>query len=252
MSKKITFIVVILVILALLAAIAYVVFAKVKKDEDDKTRQNPIVTMELENYGEVKIELYPEYAPNTVANFIDLVNQGYYNGLTFHRAVQGFMVQGGDKEGTGSGSVSETIKGEFLSNGFKQNTLKHERGVISMARSDYSAYGLATEGYNSAFSQFFIMVANTASLNGKYAAFGKVLSGMEYIDEIVKVEAIQEKDDTAVAEGEEEPELTQEEQLALQPKITKMTVDTFGVDYGTPKRQAAFDINAYFSQMYGF
>ncbi|MDR0979212.1 MAG: peptidylprolyl isomerase [Lachnospiraceae bacterium] len=207
--------------------------------------------MELENLGVVTIELYPEYAPNTVANFIDLINQGYYNGLTFHRAVQGFMVQGGDKEGTGSGKVEETIEGEFRRNGFTQNTLKHERGVISMARSDYSSIGLVAEGYDSAFSQFFIMVANTSSLNGSYAAFGKVLTGMEYVDELVKVEAIQEKDETATTEGEEEPELTAEEQLALQPKITKMTVDTFGIDYGKPERQPAFDINAYFSQMYG-
>ena len=137
--------------------------------------RNPLVTLTLESNHTVNIELYPEIAMNTVSNFINLVQEGYYNGLIFHRVIPGFMVQGGCPTGTGTGGPGYNIKGEFSSNGFK-NDLKHTRGTISMARSGQP---------NSAGSQFFIMVADAPHLDGQYAAFGKVVSGMEYIDKIV-------------------------------------------------------------------
>ncbi len=134
----------------------------------------PIVTIELSNGGTIKAELYPEIAPNTVANFVSLIKKGFYDGKIFHRVIPGFMIQGGCPEGTGIGGPGYTIKGEFSSNGFK-NDLKHTKGVISMAR---------TMVRDSAGSQFFIMVENSPHLDGEYAAFGKVIEGMEYADKI--------------------------------------------------------------------
>lgn len=133
-----------------------------------------MVTIEMENGKEIKIELYPEVAPITVANFEKLVKEGFYDGLIFHRVIEGFMIQGGDPEGTGMGGSSERIKGEFAANGIK-NDLKHTRGVISMARS---------QNPNSASSQFFIMHKDAPHLDGQYAAFGKVVEGIEAVDEI--------------------------------------------------------------------
>lgn len=135
----------------------------------------PQIQFEMENGGKMVFELYPEYAPDTVANFIELTEAGFYNGLTFHRIISGFMVQGGDPEGTGMGGSDKTIKGEFSENGFDKNTLKHTRGVISMARS---------QDPDSASSQFFIMHGDEPQLDGKYAAFGKLISGEETLDEI--------------------------------------------------------------------
>lgn len=138
------------------------------------------VKFTMENGGEFTVELYPEYAPATVENFLSLVNEGFYDGLTFHRVVEGFMAQGGDPTGTGSGGSKKTIKGEFASNGFSQNTLSHTRGVISMARSAQN---------DSASSQFFICYSDgCAALDGDYAAFGKVIDGMEVVDAFCDVE----------------------------------------------------------------
>ncbi len=137
--------------------------------------KNPIITMTMENGGVIKAELYPEIAPNTVRNFVDLINRGFYDGLVFHRVIPGFMIQGGCPEGTGMGGPGYSIKGEFTSNGFK-NTLKHTKGVLSMARAMHP---------DSAGSQFFIMVADAPHLDGQYASFGKVIEGMEVADKIV-------------------------------------------------------------------
>lgn len=167
---------------------------------------NPMVTFKLSNGGTVKVELYPSVAPNTVNNFISLVQRGFYNGLTFHRVIPGFMIQGGDPQGVGSGGPGYSIKGEFASNNFP-NKLSHERGVISMAR---------TNEPDSAGSQFFIMVAAAPHLNGDYAAFGKVVSGMDYVDKIVSVP-------TGPADKPLEPQ-----------SIKTATVDTFGVKYPAP------------------
>ena len=137
-----------------------------------------MVIIEMENGGKIELELYPEFAPETVKNFEALVGRGFYDGLTFHRVIPGFMIQGGDPLGNGMGGSDKNIKGEFAANGFKTNTLKHERGVISMARAFDP---------NSASSQFFIMHKNAPHLDGSYAAFGKVISGIEVVDEIAGI-----------------------------------------------------------------
>ena len=137
-----------------------------------------MVVIEMENGGKIELELYPEAAPKTVANFLKLVGEGFYDGLIFHRVIPGFMIQGGDPLGNGMGGAEKKIKGEFAINGFKQNTLKHTRGVLSMARAFDP---------NSASSQFFIMHADAPHLDGSYAAFGKVVSGIEVVDEIAAI-----------------------------------------------------------------
>ncbi len=140
--------------------------------------ENKIVKVTMENGTEYSLELYPEYAPKTVENFLKLVESGFYNGLTFHRIIPGFMAQGGDPEGTGMGGSKEQIYGEFASNGWTANSLTHERGVISMARS---------QDMNSASSQFFICFDDCSFLDGNYAAFGKVIEGMENVDALCLV-----------------------------------------------------------------
>lgn len=147
-------------------------------DYATNVKENPIVTITMNNDKKIVIELEPKVAPNTVANFVSLVEKGFYDGLIFHRVIPGFMIQGGDPAGNGSGGPDYSIKGEFTKNGF-ENNLKHERGVISMAR---------TDDPNSAGSQFFIMTEEASHLDKKYAAFGKVIEGMETVDEIVAVE----------------------------------------------------------------
>ena len=141
--------------------------------------ENKRVIFEMENGGEFIIELMPEFAPETVANFEQLVSEGFYDGVVFHRVIDGFMAQGGDPTGTGMGGSGKNIKGEFLANGFAKNTLSHTRGVVSMARS---------QNPNSASSQFFICYDNCTFLDGQYAAFGKVVEGMETVDGFLKVE----------------------------------------------------------------
>lgn len=138
---------------------------------------NPIVTIQMKDGGIMKAELYPEIAPESVKNFVDLASKGFYNGLIFHRVIPGFMIQGGDPEGTGMGGPGYTIKGEFAANGFK-NDLKHTRGVLSMARA---------MDPNSAGSQFFIMHEDSPHLDGQYAAFGKLIEGIEVVDKIASV-----------------------------------------------------------------
>ena len=170
--------------------------------------KNPIVTIEMENGGTIKAELFPETAPNTVANFVNLVQSGFYDGLIFHRVIPGFMIQGGDPQGTGMGGPGYTIKGEFARNGFKQNTLKHTRGVLSMARSMMP---------NSAGSQFFIMHANAPHLDGDYAAFGKVIEGMDVVDRIANT-----------------PTGFQDRPVQEQ-RIQRATVDTDGATYTVEK-----------------
>jgi peptidyl-prolyl cis-trans isomerase B (cyclophilin B) len=164
---------------------------------------NPIVTIEMENGNLIKVELYPNIAPNTVKNFIALAQKGFYDGVIFHRVIPGFMIQGGDPQGKGIGGPGYSIKGEFTSNGFVNN-LKHERGVISMARAGNP---------NSAGSQFFIMVATSPHLDGKYASFGRVTEGMEEADRIVGVKR----------DSMDKPHEPQ--------RMKKVTVETFGESY---------------------
>ena len=155
--------------------------------------ENPIVTIEMNNGDVMKAELYPEVAPNTVNNFISLVNRGYYDGIIFHRVIRGFMIQGGDPEGTGIGGPGYSIKGEFTQNGFK-NDLKHEPGVLSMAR---------TMMPNSAGSQFFIMHQDYTSLDGQYAVFGYVTDGMDIVDDIC--ESAKPTDNNGTIPADEQP-----------------------------------------------
>ncbi len=170
--------------------------------------QNPVVTIKMKKGGIIKAELYPEIAPNTVNNFIYLIKKGFYDDLTFHRVIKGFMIQGGDPSGNGTGGPRYTIKGEFTANGFK-NDLKHTRGVLSMAR---------TRNPNSAGSQFFIMHQDSPHLDGQYAAFGKVIEGMDVVDEIA----------SGYVDYEDRPQV---EQI-----ISKMTVETFGQEYPEPEK----------------
>lgn len=142
--------------------------------DQDLNGKKPVVTIEMENGNVMKVELYPEVAPETVKNFVSLVEKGFYDGIIFHRVIPGFMIQGGDPQGNGTGGCGHTIKGEFTSNGFR-NDLKHDRGVISMAR---------TANPNSAGSQFFLMHANSPHLDGQYASFGRVIEGIEEVDRI--------------------------------------------------------------------
>lgn len=169
--------------------------------------QNPVVTIEMENGKLIKAELYPEKAPNTVNNFISLVKSGFYDGVIFHRVISGFMIQGGDPAGVGTGGPGYTIKGEFAMNGFKNNDLKHTRGVLSMARAMHP---------NSAGSQFFIMHQNSSHLDGQYAAFGKVIDGIEVVDEIASVKT----------DWNDKPQIPQ--------TMKKVTVETFGAEYPAP------------------
>lgn len=249
--KNVNKVVLIIAIIIVLGLIGCVSFGLIKKSTQQV--QNPIVTMEVEGYGTIKIELYPEIAPNTVKNFIKLANNGYYNDLTFHRIISDFMIQGGDQEGNGTGKGNysaldpETtedyvyaIKGEFLANGFR-NKLKHTKGVISMARSDYSSLGLTEEGYNSASTQFFIMTSDNTSLDGYYAPFGKVIEGYEIVEKIAATEVKAEDEKNGVAEGTP----------VVAPVIKSVTVDTFGIDYGMPEVIEAFDYATYLKQMYG-
>ena len=170
--------------------------------------QNPIVTINMEDGGVMKLELYPEIAPVSVNNFISLINKGFYNGVIFHRVIPQFMIQGGDPEGRGTGGPGYSIKGEFAANGIA-NDLNHTRGVLSMARS---------AAYNSAGSQFFIMHADAPHLDGQYAAFGKLIEGEDVLDAIAAV-------DTNPMDKPRTPVVMQ-----------TVTVDTFGVEYPEPEK----------------
>ena len=210
--------------------------------------ERPVVSMEIDGYGTVKMELYPDEAPNTVKNFIKLINEGYYNGLTFHR-VEESLIQGGDKAGDGTGTTELSINGEFTANDY-DNTLKFERGTLGLARMDYTYYSsidasLIEEGYNSGYAQFFIMAQDESALDGYYTAFGKVTGGMEIIDEITKLE-------TAVETDEETGETTETTKPVNPPVIKSITVDTFGVEYGEPETHETFDVNSFIMQkLYG-
>ncbi|PTV99287.1 MULTISPECIES: peptidylprolyl isomerase [Halanaerobium] len=170
--------------------------------------KNPEITITMESGNQIKLELYPEKAENTVKNFIQLAEDGYYDGLIFHRVIKGFMIQGGCPDGTGMGNPGYSIKGEFSANGY-DNDLKHSRGVISMARS---------QSPNSAGSQFFIMHKDSPHLDGQYAAFGEVVEGMETVDQIAEVET-----------GARD--MPKEDQV-----MKSVEVETFGVEYKSPEK----------------
>ncbi len=265
--KKTMNIITIIALIALLVVIGGISYGYFKKATMEV--ENPIVTMEVENYGTIKLELYPEIAPETVANFVKLSQNGFYDGLKFHRVVDGFMIQGGDINGDGTGSPNLSdldpnikkendreycIKGEFLANKHK-NTLKHQEGVISMARADYTSYSpnLSEESYNSAGSQFFIMTANNTSLDGSYAAFGKVIEGMDVVHAIEKVEvkAIENSKETEENSSEETKEEKEKSIPVKDVVISKVTVETNGIDYGMPKTLEQWDYYDWIYKTYG-
>lgn len=248
-KSKIILVVVILLVAAVIVRVCYGI---------KEGKKNPIVTMQVayhdadgnEKTGTIKMELYPDVAPESVANFIALANNGFYDGLTFHRIEKDFVVQGGDKEGTGSGSASVSdldksvakgsdkdytysIKGEFSANDVN-NTLKFGKGVLGMARSDYSSYGLTTEGYNSASSQFFIVTtddkAALKNLNQYYASFGKIIEGYEFVEEIASVYSKTEESNSEENKTEEDSESKDV------PKMNSVRVETFGANYGLPNK----------------
>ena len=250
--KNILWIIALILVIVLIAGVGYGYYRKATMEVT-----NPVATMEVENFGTVKIELYPDLAPETVANFITLANRGFYDGLTFHRVVKDFMIQGGDPEGTGQGSAkisdlkddgedtAYSIKGEFVANGVN-NTLKFEEGVIGMARNDYTSYSstLTEESYNSGSSQFFIMTADNTSLNGYYTAFGKVIEGMDVIHNIENVEV-------KAADDSEQTGNTEVSTPVNLVTITSIKVETNGVDYGLPETLTPFDYMSWLYRQYG-
>ena len=311
MEKTVIRILLILGIILVLAGTAYAVYGIYLKLTLDIP--NPVATIEVEDYGTIKVELYPDKAPNTVANFIRLANRGFYNGTTFHRTMPDFVIQGGARDGDASASplisdiydldevlndrdlfegilneyydgsysynntsitsysqvkklmkesedyktifadfldVEYNITGEFIANGYDTNNIKHELGVISMARSDYSSWGYTAEGYNSAGCQFFIMTEDNTQLDGLYAAFGKVIEGLDVVEKISNVEVYYR--DTEVDSDYEVPKDEDGNEIASdtpkeQPVIKSITVETYGIDYGVPSIIATFDLNSLFS-----
>ena len=265
MKKKsnVLIIVALTVLIVLIGTICYGYYKNITMEV-----KNPIVTMEVENFGTIKLELYPDKAPETVKNFIALANNGFYDGLKFHRVVKGFMIQGGDKNGDGTGSpklsdlgldvsgddnTEYCITGEFLANGDNDNTLKHTEGVISMARGDYTSYSsaLTTESYNSAGSQFFIMTEDNQSLNGYYAPFGKVIEGMDVVHAIENVE-VKASDDSTTSSSDEKSSTEKEVSTPVNDvKISKVTVETYGVKYGLPKTLDTWNYYDWVYKTYG-
>lgn len=260
---RIIMIIAILLVIVGIGYVAYGIYQKVTKEIP-----NPIATIEVQDYGTIKVELYPNQAPNTVTNFIALANKGFYNGLTFHRVIPGFMIQGGDKNGDGTGTPTlndlkgngdtktYAIKGEMIANNYTKNKIKMEKGVIAMARSDYSSISssLTEEGYNSAGSQFFIMHEDNQTLNGLYTGFGKVIEGMDVVDKIANVEVTYRSAD--LKEGEEAPKdengNTKTADMPInKPVIISITVETYGINYGEPETVEPFNYYNYLMQYYG-
>lgn len=241
---KIIWVIALIAIVILIGVIGYGYYQKIIFNSNKP--QNPVATIEVENFGTIKVELYPDQAPETVSNFIALANRGFYDGTGFHRIIKDFMIQAGSKNGDGitgakisdlkdGGEEKEyTIKGEFIANGVN-NIVKFEEGTIAMARADYTTYSpsLTTQSYNSGCSQFFIMTSKNTGLNGQYTGFGKVIEGMDIVNKIAEVEV-------TTAEGQEAQENAEVSTPVNQPKVTSIRVETYGVDYGLPNTLEPF------------
>ena len=229
------------------------------KDEEPVSTPDPELvkntvnaTIELEDGDEIMLELYPDLAPDTVENFVELAEDGFYDGTIFHRVIEDFMIQGGGYDENLKEQKTESIKGEFAKNGF-ENTLSHTRGVISMARADYTqtySKSLTTESYNSAGSQFFIMTADNASLDGYYAPFGKVIEGMDIVHKIEKVE-VKEKESTSSSSDSSSSEQKEKSTPVNDVIISKVSVETYGVDYGKPETLDTWNYNDWVYKTYG-
>ena len=263
-ASNIITIIALILIVALIGGVSYGYYKKATMEV-----KNPIVTMEVQDFGTIKLELYPEMAPQTVSNFVALAQHGFYDGLKFHRIVEGFMIQGGDSTGDGTGAPKLSdlgidvkdgedrdycIKGEFLSNGYNKNTLKHKEGVISMARADYTkqySQSLTTESYNSAGSQFFIMTADNSSLDGNYAPFGKVIEGMDIVHNIEKVEVKEADSSSSSDDSSSESESKEKSTPVNDVIISKVSVETYGVDYGKPDTLETWNYYDWVYKTYG-
>ena len=251
-TGKILWVIALIAIIVLIGVVGYGYFKK-----STLKVQNPVATMEVENFGTIKMELYPDQAPNTVANFIALANRGFYDGTAFHRVVKDFMIQAGSKDGDGTtgaklsnlkddgANQDYTIKGEFLANNVK-NTIKMEEGTLAMARADYTQYSssLAEESYNSGCAQFFIMTDKNTNLNGYYTGFGKVIEGLDVVHKIEEVEVTK-------AEGQEDNESAEVSTPVNKPVVTSIRVETFGTDYGMPETLTPFDYTSCLYRQYG-
>lgn len=264
MREKVKLIIGIIIMIALLGGIVFVVYKGVLHETQAQT--NPVATFELQDKGTIKMELYPEYAPNTVANFIALIQAGYYNNKVLYGKDDICLYMGRDTENEEAAPKVSTIdssieadsdddyeyeiNGEFIANGFEKNTLRHEKGVISLNRYDYSSYGLTEESYNSGRAQFSIMMQEASTLNGVYCAFGRVVEGLDILEEMYQ-NAEMKPQETTAENGET---ATEEEgaikQFATTPTITNAMVETYGVNYEKPKVHEAFDIQAYMTEMY--
>ena len=259
MSKKLRFILWLIIVIAIVlligTSIYNIVMAKTEKVS------HPEVTFELENYGNIKMELYPEYAPNTVANFIKLVEKGYYNDKVIYGKDEVCLYVGRNQDGEAvnpkislisdnieadsEDDYEYTIPGEFVANDFKQNTLIHEKGVVSLIRNDYTQYvpTLTEESYNSGNAQIGIMMGDGASnLNGVYAAFGRITEGLDILEKIYNETEIAPKENTEEGVDTTESAI---DRFNTYPKIKSATVDTHGIDYGNPVTEKAFDYSAY-------
>lgn len=259
MKKNLKNIILIIISVLLLAVCIFLVVQAIRA----KTQkiQNPVLTLEVENYGNIKIELYPEYAPNTVKNIIKLAESGYYNGKVFYGKDDISVYVGRNSEGNIDYPKLSTIEpnvetqddyeyeieGEFIANNFEANTLKHEKGVVSLVRADYTQITseLKDESYNSGSSQFTILTEDERSLNGLYAAFGRVTEGMEIVEKIYELEGTSKQ----AAETESAEEATGIKAFTEYPVITKATVETYGINYGFPEVNEAFDYNLYMQDL---
>lgn len=264
MSKKVQFVIWIIIAVIAVVLLGVVGYGIVMNGTGNVT--HPEVTFEIENYGTVKMELYPEYAPNTVTNFIKLVEKGYYNNKIIYGKDDICMYVGRDTEGNvinptagliddsiEAGSENDydyTIPGEFVANGYEQNTLRHEKGVISLIRNDYTQYvsSLAKESYNSGNAQIGIMMSDSAStLNGVYAGFGKITEGMEILEKIYN--EVQVKVPEASEDGTQAAEEADIQAFDGTLVIKSATVNTNGIDFGMPTIEKAFDYSAYLYNM---
>lgn len=266
-TKEIIIIIAIAIVLILIAIIGYGIISKATMEV-----KNPVATIDIQDFGTIKVELYPDMAPNTVTNFICLANNGYYNGTTFHRTITDFMIQAGSKNGDGTGNATLNdlenngktdeycIPGEMLVNGYTDNKIKLKEGVIAMARSDYTSISpnLTEESYNSANAQFFIMHKDNIQLSGMYTGFGKVIEGMDVVDKIANLEVTYKSEDylsnDEIPKDENGNTLTADMPID-KPIINSISVETYGIDYGKPKTVEPFNyynfLMQYYSSIYG-
>ena len=252
MSKKAQFVIWAVIVIAAIILIAFSIYKAVERNTTGNI--HPVVAIEFENYGTVSFELYPEYAPNTVANFIKLAQSEYYNDKVLYGKDNVCLYFGRNSEGEIDDPTTDTIgypvaspysysiDGEFIANGFNDNTLRHEKGVITLIRNNYTEYfsSLYEESYNSGNAQIGIMMSDDASnLDGVYAGFGKVVEGMDVLEKIyneVAVESDASKDETGI------------KKFAEFPKVTAVTIDTHGIDYGMPEIHEMFDYTEFINQ----